>query len=104
MKKRPGETPEAYRQALSEDLLLLQEKCRDHLRREPAALVYPYGFYNRETEDLARELGFSLTLTCEEGVSILTDKESLFGLKRWNRPHGADRQEFFQKLGICGSR
>lgn len=104
MKKRPGETPEAYRRALSEDLLLLQEKCRDHLRREPAALVYPYGFYNRETEDLARELGFSLTLTCEEGVSVITDKESLFGLKRWNRPHGADRQEFFQKMGICGSR
>ena len=49
-------------------------------------------------------LGFSLTLTCEEGVSVITDKESLFGLKRWNRPHGADRQEFFQKLGICGSR
>ena len=100
MKKKRGESDGDYRKALSDDLLLLQEKCRDHLGGEPLALVYPYGFYSEESENLAKEFGFSVTFTCEEGVSLISDKESLFGIKRYNREHGASREAFFQKMGI----
>ncbi len=100
MKKKHGESDREYRKALSDDLLLLQEKCRDHLGVEPLVLVYPYGFYSKESEALAMEFGFSVTITCEEGVSLISDKESLYGIKRYNREHGANREAFFQKLGI----
>lgn len=102
MRRMPGESEADYRRALADDLLLMQEKCRDHLREEPRALCYPYGFYTEESEKTAKELGFCLTFTCEQGVNFLTDsKDCLFGLKRNNRPHGADRAEFFQNLGIA---
>ena len=100
MKKKSGESSEDYRTALADDLLLMQEKCRDHLGTEPILLVYPYGFYNAESESLAKEFGFVMTLTCEEGVSRISGPESLFAMKRYNRPHGADRETFFEKLGI----
>ena len=100
MKKKSGESSAAYRKALADDLLLMQEKCRDYLGEEPVALVYPYGFYNEESEALAEEFGFSMTLTCEEGVSVVSGPESLFAFKRYNRPHGADRVELFEKMGI----
>lgn len=96
-----GESMEDYKKALSEDLLLLQERCRDHLRKEPLVFAYPYGFYDKDSEAVVKGLGFSMTLTCEEGVNTLTeDKACLFALKRNNRPYGADRKEFFKKLGI----
>lgn len=101
-RRMSGETLDQYRKALSEDLLLLQERCRDHLRKEPLVLAYPYGFYDKDSETVAKELGFSMTLTCEEGVNVLTeDKACLFALKRNNRPYGVDREEFFKKLGIA---
>ena len=102
MRRMPGESEGDYRRALADDLLLMQEKCRDHLGKEPRALCYPYGFYTEESEEAARELGFSLTMTCEQGVNFLTkDKDCLYGLRRNNRPHGADREEFFKNLGIA---
>lgn len=99
-RRMPGESSAHYQQALRDDLLLMQEKCRDNLGKEPRAFCYPYGFYTKESEEIVKELGFSLTFTCEQGVSCLTDsKDCLYGLKRNNRPHGAGT-EFFENLGI----
>ncbi len=99
-RRMPGESSAEYRQALWDDLLLMQEKCRDNLGKEPRAFCYPYGFYTQESEEIVQELGFSLTFTCEQGVNFLTDsKDCLYGLKRNNRPHGAGT-EFFENLGI----
>lgn len=103
LRKKKGESEETYRKVLSDDLLLLQERCRDHLGKEPRALVYPYGFYSGESETLAESFGFSVTVTCEEGVNFISNRKSLKKLKRYNRPHGADPDEFFKKAGIVGS-
>jgi len=44
-------------------------------------------------------MGFLATLTCNEGVNILTgDKEELYNLKRYNRPYNIDREKFFSKF------
>ena len=103
LRKKKGESEETYRKVLSDDLLLLQERCRDHLGKEPRALVYPYGFYSGESETLAEAFGFSVTVTCEEGVNFISNRKSLKKLKRYNRPHGADPDEFFKKAGIVRS-
>lgn len=50
-----------------------------------------------------KPFGFSVTVTCEEGVNFISNRKSLKKLKRYNRPHGADQDEFFKKAGIVGS-
>ena len=53
-------------------------------------------------EGTEKEAAAALTYACEQGVNFLTkDKGCLYGLRRNNRPHGADREEFFKNLGIA---
>ena len=100
--QKKGEDESAYRALLTEDLQKNQEAICANTGVTPTALVYPYGAFSAPTQEIAKALGFSATMTCAEQVNTLTagDPACLFGLGRFNRPAGAQSAAFFKRLGI----
>ncbi|MEG2597388.1 MAG: polysaccharide deacetylase family protein, partial [Oscillospiraceae bacterium] len=100
-KIKRGESEAEYKKILTDDVVKLQDKMNEHLYDNARVFAYPYGFYSKESEQILRDLGFDITLTCEEGVNIVTsDQSSLFALKRYNRPHRVETEVFFARMGI----
>ena len=98
---KKGESFEDYKKVLTDDVMKLQEKMSEHLYQSARVFAYPFGFYSKESEQILKGLGFDVTLTCEEGVNLITkDKDCLYGLKRYNRPYRAETETFFQSIGI----
>ena len=49
--------------------------------------------------DIIKELGFKASLSCEQGINKLTkNPNSLYLLKRYNRPSYISTYNFFQKI------
>jgi peptidoglycan/xylan/chitin deacetylase (PgdA/CDA1 family) len=88
--KRGGESAEAYHNRLRADLLKLQEICFEHLEYKPTTFTYPLGVISKETQAVLDDLGFTASLSCQEGINVLKQGEPkcLFRLKRSNRPSG----------------
>ena len=96
-----NESEQEYIFNITQDVSHMQELCREHLDGyEIKTLTYPYGTYNRITEEIAEELGFSITLTCYEKINLLAfgQKDTIYSLGRFNRPYGMTTYEFMQKL------
>ena len=85
--RRSDESYEDYRRMLWSDLdrsrRIIEQACGEL----PVTLAYPYGFCNDESEQLVRELGYKVTLGCEEKTNVITvgDEDCLFRLHRFNR-------------------
>ncbi len=82
-----GESERDYRRALWGDLT----DCARVIRaagQEPATLAYPYGFREDRTEELVKELGYTVTLSCDERINTVAegDYECLYSMGRFNRP------------------
>lgn len=90
-KMAAGETTEQYVKAMQDDILLNQEKIKKATGEYPACFTYPYGYYNNTSEKTIKLLGFKASLSCAEGVSFIEKgkPQTLFTIKRYNRPHGA---------------
>ena len=100
IQQKDGESEEAYRQVLSEDLLLMQEKLTEAIGNyTPTAFVYPFGAQSESSLPILKELGFQCTLTCVSKMNVITkDPDSLFELGRYLRPSGSSAEEFFTKI------
>lgn len=97
---KKGETAAQYGKALEDDLMKTQQKIEAATGKLPICYTYPYGFISKESHEPVKQMGFQVALTCNEGVSCITrDPESLFLLKRINRPHGKSAQELLSKFG-----
>lgn len=85
--KKRGESDAAYKKALREDTLRLNEKLFEACGQYPATYAYPFGKYTEEARQILSELGFKLFLTCNEGVSVVAfnKPETLYQIKRVNR-------------------
>ncbi len=94
-----GETIEEYRQVLTEDLTLTQQKIQAAAGVTPTCFTYPFGYVDKQSEGIIKELGFKASLSCSSGISRIRqgDPESLYLLKRYNRPHGGTSSSFFKK-------
>ena len=98
VKKAVGETEEQYRERLKVDLEQAQNAIKTGVGRDAQTFVYPFGEVSKTTPKLLKEWGFSVTMTCRETVSRITeDPDSLFGLGRYLRPSGISSREFFTK-------
>ena len=98
VKKKPGESEEAYAQLLSQDLLKAQSAIGEEVGVRPTAFVYPFGAVSSTTPELVQGMGFQCTLSCEEKVSRVTrDPASLYDLGRFLRPSGISSADFFEK-------
>ena len=98
----PNESEQDYVRKITENISHMQRLVRENLSGYTMqVLTYPYGAYNKLSEQIARDLGFSMTLTCYEKVNTVTfgEPDTLFGLGRYNRPYGVSTQEFMRCFG-----
>ncbi|MGN0479373.1 MAG: polysaccharide deacetylase family protein [Hominenteromicrobium sp.] len=98
-KRLSTESMDDYREMLTGDVLLFQEKAKEHLGREPVLFAYPFGAVSDGEPEIIAELGFKVTLSCEERTSTVTrDPESLIYLGRYLRPSGETSEAFFTRI------
>lgn len=98
--KVSGESDAQFLQMLHTDLELLQKKMEQNLDYSPVVLAYPFGKFSALTEELAKDMGFSVTLTCAERINVITkgQVEDLYGLGRFNRPYGIATEAFMKRF------
>ena len=98
-KKIKGETDEHYKNVLEEDILKLQQEFEENTNYTPQCFTYPFGGISNASLNIIKELGFKASLSCEQGIKILTkNPNSLYLLKRYNRPSYISTYNFFQKI------
>jgi len=94
-----GESPDHYAAEFGLDLSLAESRFQSYIGEIPYAFAYPYGFYCKESKNILQKRGYCILFTCNERVNHLHGSaDELLGLGRFNRPNGADREHFFQKL------
>ncbi len=90
-----GESEAHYRTDVGADIGKLQDVLEEKLGSASACFAYPFGYYSPQSEALVQELGFAVTLSCEEGKNYIFPGEELYLLHRTNRPHGISSEKFF---------
>lgn len=98
-KRNSGEDIEKYKMIFSADTEKTQERCLTKTGFTPVIYTYPFGAYSVESTDILKDMGFKMSLTCNEGINHIShDPDSLFLLKRYNRPSGIVSSDFFSKI------
>lgn len=93
---KPLKYEENYEEMLREDLLKNQEKIKNAIGTEPAAFAYPFGNAPKEAREIIKEL-FKSSFSCTEGINYITkDPNSLYMLKRYNRPSSKSAKEILK--------
>lgn len=93
------ETDEHYKSILKDDILKLQQEFEENTHYTPQCFTYPFGEISNSSLDIIKELGFKASLSCEQGINKLTkNPNSLYLLKRYNRPSYISTYNFFQKI------
>lgn len=74
-----GEDDERYGEILAEDCRKMTE-----VLGETPVMIYPHGAYSAESEQILRDLGFAVTVTCNRGVADVRrgKAESLYTMPR----------------------
>lgn len=99
LKQRADENDEEYSTSVKRDIVRMQQRMEEELGKSSDVFVYPFGYTTDIADKAVRELGFTSTLICYEHVNVITtDKECLYNLGRFNRPHGIKTEEFFGKI------
>lgn len=98
-KKRFGESMAEYKKVFETDTQKLTDSFTAHSVTPPVIYAYPFGAYSKESFKLLENMGFRATLTCNEGINIITrTPECLYLLKRNNRPSGISSEQFLGNL------
>ena len=97
VKRRWNEGAEAYGEVLKNDIGHLQDNISKYLDYTPTAFTYPFGAFSGSTNDILKELGFAVTFSCSQKISIVTDEGSLFMLGRLPRSHNVSVEMLFKK-------
>ena len=96
--KRKSESLEAYKERFRRDTAKQQELIAKHTGTTPTTYTYPLGIISEGSQEVLQEIGFLASLSCYEGMNHLVQGESLFLLKRNNRPHGKPVSEILKKI------
>lgn len=92
------ETASQYRLFINNDLDKFHNLYFRITSDVPIIFAYPYGIRNDLLEELVKEKGYKITLSCRESVNTLQQGSSLYELGRFNRPYGISTQAFFDKI------
>ena len=98
--KRKNESMEKYQERLRADLSKNQALIKEHTGSVPTTFTYPLGVISKGSREVLEELGFKASLSCREGMNILTqdDSDGLFLLKRSNRVSGDSVENILKRL------
>lgn len=96
--KKDDESEELYTSRLISDISKAQSFFDENCAFRPNVYCYPYGFNDELSAKIVRACAFQASLSAEEGINIITDESSLYGLKRFNRPYGHTSEEFFSSI------
>lgn len=81
--KMSEEDDSSYRREFISDISKMQTACEKELGIVPSCFTYPFGSISPESQNYLKEMGFSASFSCVEGMNHITeDKECLFLLKR----------------------
>lgn len=98
-KKKKGESDNEYKKILEEDINKLQNEFKENTGYVPTCFTYPFGSISNSSLDIIKELGFKASLSCEEGINKITkNPNSLYLLKRYNRPSYVSTYNIFKKF------
>ena len=97
--KNQNETIDEYLSAIKQDFNKNHKYITKYCK-EPVTFAYPYGIYNKYTEQVLKDMGYKITLTCNEGINYVTNEDSLRLLKRFNRDGKMSSMEFMKKYKI----
>lgn len=101
VKRKSGESRQAYDRFLKKDLSKLQTKIQDATGTAPSTFTYPFGAVSRSSLKTIKKLGFKASLGCEEGINTIKkgDLDSLYFLKRCLRTPEKSSARFFETMG-----
>lgn len=98
-KKKSGESQGAYAEYIYADIGKLQSETERNLGYRPVLFAYPFGSVSEASYMPLKELGFKITLSCEEKVNYIksSEPEDLYMLGRWLRPHSKSAEQILSK-------
>lgn len=98
--KKRGESSLDYIPLFCRDTEKMQEACFENCNFAPYAYAYPFGSYCEESEKVLKKSGFLATLSCTEGINIITrnNPDCLYLLKRYNRDGVPTSENFLRKI------
>lgn len=96
----PGESAETHRRVFTEDTEKVLKLLAEWGITKPVCYTYPYGAANDTTEQLTEEMGFSVTMGCEQGMNVVRQGDSacLRRMKRWNRDGRTPTKQFWAEV------
>ncbi len=95
----PDETVEDYSAMLSADVGLLRTELQLNCGVSPVVFAYPFGSLCPESLPVLRDSGILMTLTCREGMNLITrDPDCLYGIFRYNRSGLLSTEDFMEHL------
>lgn len=98
--QKSGENEENYINLISADIKKAQDLIYKNTGFSPICFTYPFGAYNKTTEEIVEKLGFSVTLTCTEKLNYITkDKNCLYELGRLLRDEKEETSHLFERIG-----
>ena len=88
-----------YYSALYKDFSRLHETIREKCGYDMTTFAFPFGKYTEIAEQVLKKLGYTLTFTCNEGVTKVTSgsPSSCFYVRRINMDGRADSSALLQK-------
>lgn len=97
--QKAGESDDAYRASLQNDVSKLQSVLKEKSDVTPTVFAFPFGKYNTLAKETLADLGFRVMLTCNETVPVIEkgDPKSLWQLGRYNRDPEYDMDAFLAK-------
>lgn len=98
--RKQGESVADWQTALTADTLAIKRGLEEQCGVTPVCYAYPFGQISDGADRLLAELGFRVTLSCNEQSSTLTsgDPDCLYSLGRFNRDGRLSTAEFMVKL------
>ncbi len=96
-KKNKGESIEHYKKVFTEDTLKNQRLLKEKAGVNATTYTYPFGGISNASVECLKDMGFSASLSCGEGVNYIKKGDSLFSLKRLIRKHGQGVSEILNR-------
>lgn len=99
-KKKKGESEAAYAEYISSDIGKLSEEIYTNLGYKPQLFAYPFGSVSEASYDILKQMGFKMTLSCEEKVNYLKngDTDGIYMLGRYLRTNKRSAEKILKNL------